>query len=48
MIPFFISLSVFITGLLIYIPTLTTFFEFKSLEIEHLLISIVIGFISVI
>ena len=48
MIPFIISLSVFITGLLIYIPTLTTFFEFKSLEIEHLLISIVIGFISVI
>ena len=43
-----ISLTVVITGLLIYVPTLSTFFEFEALNISQLLISVLIGFLSVI
>lgn len=43
-----ISLTVVITGLLIYVPTLSTFFEFEALNISQLPISVLIGFLSVI
>jgi Ca2+-transporting ATPase len=37
-----------ITGLLLFIPPLTAFFEFAQLSIRDLLLAIGIGFISVI
>lgn len=43
-----ISLTIFITGLLIYIPTVARFFQFEALTISQLLIAVLIGFVSVI
>lgn len=48
MVLFIIGITISITGLLIYVPTLTDFFEFERLNILQLFISIGIGFISVI
>ncbi len=45
---FIIGITIFITGLLVYVKPLADFFEFKTLEINLLLISIGIGFSSVI
>jgi Ca2+-transporting ATPase len=43
-----ISITTTITGLLLYVPALTKFFTFETLTISELLMSIGIGFISVI
>ena len=43
-----IALTIGITGLLLFIPPLTTFFEFESLNVSEVLICILTGFISVI
>lgn len=43
-----ISITLIITAALLYIPILTAFFEFTILPLKHLLLSIGIGFISVI
>ena len=43
-----IGITIFITGLLLYVKPLTKFFAFEHLNIGQLLISIGIGFISVI
>lgn len=43
-----IAITITITGLLLFVPVLATFFEFDVLNISQLFICIVIGFISVI
>jgi Ca2+-transporting ATPase len=43
-----IAITVGITGALIFVPTLTTFFEFERLNLSELLICIGVGFIAVI
>jgi Ca2+-transporting ATPase len=43
-----IAITISITGLLLFVPPLTSFFEFETLSISQLLICIGIGFISVI
>ncbi|QCX38192.1 cation-translocating P-type ATPase [Aureibaculum algae] len=43
-----IAITVAITGVLLFVPPLTRFFEFEALSISQLAISIAIGFISVI
>ena len=43
-----IAITIAITGLLLFVPPLTSFFEFKTLSISQLLTCIGIGFISVI
>tara|TARA_R110001592_G_scaffold254690_1_gene518142 strand:- start:287 stop:2818 length:2532 start_codon:yes stop_codon:yes gene_type:complete len=43
-----ISITVFILGLLLFVAPLTSFFEFEQLNLKQILISIGIGFISVI
>ncbi|SDR86125.1 Ca2+-transporting ATPase [Polaribacter sp. KT25b] len=43
-----ISITIIITGLLLFVPSLTTFFEFKKLNFSQLVICIGIGFVSVI
>lgn len=48
LIPLIIGITICITGLLLYVPTLTAFFEFDYLNVSQLLTSIAIGFISVI
>jgi Ca2+-transporting ATPase len=41
------GITVTITGLLLYVPSLTAFFEFDQLNAQQLLTSIAIGFVSV-
>lgn len=48
MILFIILLTIAIVGLLLYVKPLTTFFEFEKLNFNQLLISVAIGFITVI
>jgi len=43
-----IAITITITGLLLFVPPLTTFFEFETLNISQLFTCIGIGFISVI
>ena len=43
-----IAITIIITGLLLFIPPLTTFFEFEILTISQLFICVGIGFVSVI
>jgi Ca2+-transporting ATPase len=43
-----ISITVFTSGLLIYIAPLANFFKFEALNTKQLLISITIGFLAVI
>ena len=43
-----VSITIFVLGLLLFIPPITRFFEFENLSISQLLISIGIGFISVV
>ncbi|MEP7256470.1 MAG: cation-translocating P-type ATPase [Ferruginibacter sp.] len=43
-----IAITIAITGLLLFVPPLTTFFEFETLNISQLFTCIGIGFISVI
>ncbi len=48
LVPIIISITIAITGLLLYIKPLTKFFQFEHLEINQLLIAIGIGIVSVI
>jgi Ca2+-transporting ATPase len=48
MVSFIIGITILITGLLLYVPIFTNFFEFEILNIIQLLTSICIGFVSVI
>ena len=43
-----ITITIVITGLLLFVPPLTSFFEFETLSFSQLAICIGIGFISVI
>lgn len=43
-----ISLTIFITALLIYVPTFAHFFEFEALAVSQLAMAVFIGFLSVI
>ena len=43
-----IAITIVITGLLLFVPPLTSFFEFETLNFSQLISCIVIGFISVI
>ncbi|MEO9257801.1 MAG: cation-translocating P-type ATPase [Crocinitomicaceae bacterium] len=43
-----IAITMLITGLLLFVPPLTAFFEFEIIDVQQLLICIGIGFISVI
>ena len=42
-----IGITILITGLLLYVPILASFFQFEPLSFSNLLIVIIIGFISV-
>ncbi len=48
MIILIIAITIFITGLLLFVPTLTNFFEFKTLNAQELITCLVIGLLSVI
>jgi len=48
MVLFIIATTIAIMALLLFVPPLTSFFEFKSLSISELLASVAIGFASVI
>jgi Ca2+-transporting ATPase len=48
MVPVIIAITVIITGLLLFVPPLTAFFEFEVLKMSQLFTSIGIGFTSVI
>lgn len=48
MITSIIGLTLLLLGLLLFVPPLTSFFEFETLSVQSLTISIVVGFISVI
>ena len=48
MVSLIIAITVIITGLLLFIPPLTTFFEFETLTISQLFTCVGIGFVSVI
>lgn len=43
-----ITITIVITGLILFVPPLTSFFEFQTLNFSQLAICIIIGFISVI
>ena len=43
-----IALTLLLTVLLLYVPAITTFFQFKQLSIYQLVASVVVGFVSVI
>jgi len=45
---FIILITIAIVGLILYVPTLTSFFEFETLNSFQLLTCIAIGFISVV
>ncbi len=48
LVPIIISITITITGLLLYVKPLTNFFQFEQLEISQLLMAIGVGFLSVI
>ena len=48
LVPIIIGITVLITALLLFVPTLTSFFGFERLTASNLLIAVLIGFISVI
>ncbi|SFN77550.1 cation-translocating P-type ATPase [Salegentibacter flavus] len=48
LVPLIIGISVLITGIIIYIPFFSRFFDFEKLNFQQLGFSIIIGFISVI
>ncbi len=48
LIPIIISITVFITALLLYVPTLTVFFNFEPLNRSQLIFSVFVGFMAVI
>ncbi len=48
MIGYIIAITIGITGLLLFVPTFTRFFEFQTLNFSQLLVAIAIGFLSVI
>ncbi|MFF5380066.1 cation-translocating P-type ATPase [Pedobacter suwonensis] len=48
LVPIMIGITVVISGALIYLPPLASFFGFRSLNLSRLLISIVLGFVSVV
>ena len=47
LVPLIISITIAIVGLLLFVPSLTKFFKFERLSLLQLLLSISIGFISV-
>ncbi len=48
LIKYIIGITLFITGLLLYVEPLNHFFQFNSINISQLLLAICIGFISVV
>src|SRR5690606_18331203 len=48
MVLFIVFITIALVGLILYVNPLTVFFEFETLNFYQLLISIIIGFISVI
>ncbi len=48
LVPLILGVTVMLTALLLWIPALTHFFRFESLMVHQLLVSVVVGFISVI
>jgi Ca2+-transporting ATPase len=48
LVPLMIGLTIFITGLLLFVPVLTAFFDFALLSSNQLLLAILVGFVSVI
>jgi len=48
LVPMMILITLAITGLLIYVPVLTSFFEFQELSAPQMGISVLIGLVSVI
>ena len=48
LVPIIIGITIFITGLILYVKPLTKFFSFQHLNIVQLLIAIGLGFVSVI
>lgn len=48
LVPLIISITVVITGLLLFVDPLTTFFEFQQLSVFELLMNVGVGFLSVI
>jgi len=43
-----IAITIAITGLLLFVPPLAVFFRFAPLSLSQLLVSVAIGFVSVI
>ncbi|WMN12117.1 cation-translocating P-type ATPase [Marivirga salinae] len=48
MVLYIIFITIFLVGLMLYVNPFTSFFEFESLNLKQLLLSVLIGFISVI
>ncbi len=48
LVPLIILITVVLTGLLLFVPPLTQFFEFKTLNLDQILVSVGIGLLSVI
>lgn len=48
MVVFIVFFTIALVGLLLYVPPLTLFFEFETMSLHQLLISIIIGFSSVV
>lgn len=48
LVPIIIGVTIFISGLLLYVNPITKFFEFEQLSLSQLAISIGIGFASVV
>ena len=48
LVPLMIAITIVITSLLVFVPIFRTFFGFAALEITPLLLSVLVGFISVI
>ena len=48
LVPFIIGVTLFITGLLLFVDPLTRFFEFETLDVSQLSISIATGFLFVV
>jgi Ca2+-transporting ATPase len=48
LVPLIIGVTIFITGLLLFVDPLTRFFEFKTLDVSQLSISIATGFLFVV
>ncbi|MBX2946680.1 MAG: cation-translocating P-type ATPase [Cyclobacteriaceae bacterium] len=48
LVPLIIILTLMLSGLILYVPPLTSFFEFERLAVQQILFSITVGFLSVI